>query len=192
MWDKSRNIVTGLIGIMLLASSPLAVAGMSSPEILAAKTSEYAKKGDWAAYAKIMHPEALSSLKKIFRPIAEADASGQVLSRFFGIPSLARYDSMTDADIFQAFMSNLTRNYPGFADAMRSHESTVVGSVSEGKELVHVVYRFGTMTEGMTISRTSVITFRRHNGKWKALLTGNIEGLAARLSQLSQGRSPKR
>jgi hypothetical protein len=50
-----------LFAITLLAPSSLA--GMSTPETLAAKTSEYAKKGDWAAYAKIMHPEALSSLK---------------------------------------------------------------------------------------------------------------------------------
>jgi hypothetical protein len=99
---------------------------------------------------------------------------------------------MADADIFQALMANLTRNFPGFADAMQSHETSVVGSVPEGKELVHVVYRMGAKTEGMTISKTSVITFRRHNGKWKALLTGNFEGLAARLSQRSQRRDPKR
>jgi hypothetical protein len=190
VWNRAKDIVVILIAITLLA--PNSLAGMSTPEILAAKTSEYAKKGDWAAYAKVMHPEALSSLKKIFRPIAEADTSGQVLRRFFGVPSLARYDSMADADIFQAFMANLTRNFPGFADAMQSHETSVVGSVPEGKELVHVVYRMGAKTEGMTISKTSVITFRRHNGKWKALLTGNIEGLAARLSQLSQRRDPKR
>lgn len=190
MWHRTRDIVVVLTAITLLSSS--ALADTSTPEVLAAKTSAFAKKGDWASYANLMHPEALSSLKKIFRPIAKADESGQVLRRLFGVQSLDRYDSMADTAIFQALMSNLTRNFPGFADAMQSHETDVIGSVPEGKDLVHVVYRFGAKTEGMTISKTSVITFRQHNGQWRALLTGNIEGLAARLSQLSQRRSPKR
>jgi hypothetical protein len=61
VWNRTKDIVIVLFAITLLAPSSLA--GMSTPETLAAKTSEYAKKGDWAAYAKIMHPEALSSLK---------------------------------------------------------------------------------------------------------------------------------
>lgn len=171
---------------LLCSAAPSVAQDATSPEALARAAAEATKKGDWAAFSQLMHPEALAELKRIFRPIVAIEGAGPMRSAFFGIEKVEQFDALDDAAVFERLMTNMAKNVPGMAEAMASSEMFIVGSLPEGDQLVHVVYHTGAKTEGMVFSKTSVMTFRRYQGGWRALLAGNIEGLAARLGQMAR------
>ena len=157
------------------------------PETTATAAMASAKKGAWSEYTHAMHPDALKKAKQIFRPLVAADESGQVGNMFFGVAGVPQYDAMSDSATFVALMVNLTKNLPAFAEAMKTAEFHIVGTVGEGKDLVHVVYRADAKVEDLAMSKMSVLSLRRFGDEWRLLLTGSLEGLAARLSQMSAG-----
>ena len=171
---------------LLFSAAPAVAQDATSPEALARGAAEMMKKGDWAGFARMMHPEALAELKRIFRPLVAAEGAGPMRSAFFGTEKIEQFDALDDAAVFERLMANLAKNVPGVAEAMASSEMFIVGSLPEGDQLVHVVYHSGAKAEGMIFSKTSVMTFRRYQGEWRALLAGNIEGLAARLGQMAR------
>ncbi len=176
------------LALALIAAGARAAQESPSPEALAKTAAELTRKGDWAGFARMMHPEALAELTRIFRPIVAAEGAGPMRSAFFGVESLEQFDALTDAGVFERLMTNLAKNVPAVAEAMSTSEIFVVGSLPEEDQLVHVVYHGGAKAEGLIFSKTSVMTFRRYNGEWRALLSGNVEGLAARLRQLTQAK----
>jgi hypothetical protein len=137
-----------LIGLFLGApgwakepGSPDSAPKAGSPES-AAKTAMVAmKKGDWGAYTHGMHPEALAKAKEMFGAVVANDASGRVGQLFFGVPSAQGFDALSDSASFVAFMTNLTREFPMFGEVMRTAEFEVIGTLREGSDLAHIVYR---------------------------------------------------
>lgn len=181
-----RVLLTALLPLAMTV--PASAAERESPEAAASAAMAAAKKGDWAAYTHRMHPEALAKAKRMFGAVVASDASGRMGKLFFGVDSAMGYDALSDSGAFVALMTNLTEHLPAFAEAMKTADFTVIGTLPEGKDLVHVVYRTGAKAEDLEITRTSVLSLRRHGDEWRMLLTGNIEGLAARLSQMSGSR----
>jgi hypothetical protein len=172
-----------------LAQAPEAKPAPATPQEVLLTTVELTKKGDWAGFARIMHPEALADLRRMFRPLVEAGTE-QIGKPFFGIESIKEFDALSDPALFERFMSNLTK-LPGVAEALGSAEASVIGTVEEAPDLAHVVYRGIAKAEGVTVSKTNVITLRRANGEWKALLNGSIEGMAARLAAVVGAEDPE-
>jgi len=182
--------------LAVLYLSPCAACGEAqSPEAVASAAMESAKRGDWAAYTHSMHPGALARAKELFRPLVAGDTEARLGKMFFGVAGVTQYDAMSDSTTFQALMEHLTRNLPAFAEAMKTAEFKIVGTVPEGDDVVHVVYRADASVDDLAITRTSVMSLRKQGGEWRLLLTGNIEGLASRLSQMSSqksGSNPRR
>jgi len=161
--------------------------GTQTPEEVAKASMDFTSKGDWSSYAKLMHPEALTQAKRLFQPLVAADKSGELLELFFGVKTVKQFDALSDAGVFEALMINITKNIPGFTDALKTVDFKLVGSVLEGEELVHVVYRTGAQVKGINFSNTSVMTLRRHQGQWRLILDSNLEGLAASISEKLSG-----
>ncbi len=172
--------------ILLLATvitlPALAAEGVDeSPTAVAGRLSSTLKKGDWEAYSRLMHPDALSRLKNMFAPLAELPDAEEVFPSLFGVKGAEEFRKLTDREVFVRLMSNLEESVPGFGEAVRNLEMTVIGQVPEGKELMHVVFRSNTAVDKLTVSSTDVMTLRRTPEGWRALLTANIEGLAEQL-----------
>jgi len=179
------GLLTGVSGWAKETGSPDSAPKAGSPES-AAKTAMVAmKKGDWGAYTHGMHPEALAKAKEMFGAVVANDASGRVGQLFFGVQSPGAFDALSDSASFVAFMTNLTREFPMFGEVMRTAEFDVIGTLREGAELAHIVYRAGAKAEDLAITKTAVLTMRRHGNEWRMLLAANIEGLASRLPQLT-------
>jgi hypothetical protein len=181
--DMNYNKVVLGLALVVIFSGITVYGQEETPEQVAKTSMEFTVKGDWASFARLMHPEALAAARGMFRPIFDADKSGQFGEAFFGVKTPAEFDALSDVAAFEALMTNLTKNIPLFTDVLKSAEFSIVGSVAEGTELVHVVYRTGAKAEGLTISKLSVVSLRRHQGRWRLLLTGNIDGLAAAFLQ---------
>ncbi len=163
----------------------VAGAQVESPEAVAKRGIDAARTSDWPGYTAVMHPEALAALKEMFRPIVAIEAGGEFRKMFFGVETTEQFEALTDAGAFEALMKSLSTNVPGFAEAMASAQFEPIGTLPEGAELVHLVYRTDAATQGLKISKTSVLTLRRYEGQWRMLLSGSIEGIAQRLAAMT-------
>lgn len=174
-------------GIVAVAAL-LAVVPVCSAQTVAATPEEVAREmltltraGDWPGYAKLLHPEALVALQRMFHDVVVGDTSHEAGKQLFGVADVAAFDALPASEVFQRLMATLTR-IPQFAAALASAEGVVVGSVPEGADLVHVVFRVSASADSLTFSRVSAMTLRKFEGQWRALLSGNIEGIAAALA----------
>jgi hypothetical protein len=185
MDPRPRRRTSTIATVLVLACATLASAQSEAPDAVARRAAEATARADWKAFAELMHPAALADFRRMFREIVAIDGAAELRKSFFGIDTLAEYDALTDAGTFEALMKGLATNVPGMAEALGSLSMEVVGVLPEGEELAHVVYRTGASIENLTISKTAVMTLRRHDGQWRMLLNGAIEGLAERLAMVA-------
>ena len=184
---KRLVIVAVLIVLRLSVNAESVPASpAASPEAVVKQMFSVSREADWPGYVKLMHPEALAEFKKMFREIVATEVGKELGTLFFDTKSADEYDAVESAVLFERFMKNLSVKVPQFGEALKTAEGSVVGSVPEGADLVHVVYRSSASAEGIAISRVNAVTLRKHQGEWRLLLTGNIEGIAARLGQLAE------
>jgi hypothetical protein len=148
-----------------------------SPEEVAKASLEYGYKGDWSAYARLMHPEALAEFKRKLRPIIAADMSGRIAEFFLGVKDFPQFEAMSEIAVFEEMISNSTKKFPQAAGLIKTTDYSIIGSVPEGADLVHVVYRFGVKSEQLS-TVVEVISLRRYQGGWRLLLRGRIEDIA--------------
>lgn len=175
-----------LMGFMTLALATAMNAGAASPTDVVSQSFAVTKKGDWAAYTQMTHPEALAAAKRMFRAVVAVDTTGRVGDLFFGVNSLEQFDALSDAAAYTALWQNLTTKLPVLGDAIRSAEDSIIGTVPEGADVVHVVCRESASTQGISMSKVSVITVKKSGEDWKLMLAGNFDGLAARLGQFAK------
>ena len=56
--------------------------------------------------------------------------------------------------------------------------NSVIGEVLEGDALAHIVYRARIASPKESVANVTVLSLRRSPGGWKALLDGDLQGLA--------------
>ena len=72
---------------------------------------------------------------------------------------------------------------PQLKQAMSSAEIDVLGELPEGDTLVHVVVRTSAQALGVGMSEVSVLTTKKHEGAYRVMLSGQIEGLITAIAQ---------
>jgi hypothetical protein len=138
------------------------------------------KGGDWDATARMMHPDALAEMHEVFVALAELDGTGEVAEEFFGVQTLAEVQAHTPEQTFAAIMRNLIGGDPQVAAAFGGSDVQMIGTVAEGDTL-HLVYRMGLSLQGAPVTKLAVASFQRHDGEWRMLLSGEIDGLVQML-----------
>lgn len=156
-----------------------------SPEAFAARYLKVTKAGQWQEIDDLMHPEALLQLKQMFAEIV-AVRPAEVGKMFFGTTTMAEYEKLTGREVFERLMSALTKTVPGVAAAIRNTETAIIGHVKEGSDLAYVVYRATTKVNSSTSSSIAVMPLKRDGTTWKALLSGNFEGLVSAFSKANK------
>ena len=137
---------------------------------------EAARENDWAACSQMMHPEALAEFHRAFTSIARSDESGEVARMFFGVESGEDVVKLSPSSSFERVMQAIIAMYPGTEEIFGTSETTILGSVPEG-EVIHIVYRVYMEIEGGSVSKIAVASFKRDGDQWRALLTGDMEGM---------------
>jgi hypothetical protein len=171
--------------ILMLAMLALAapVTAQSTPESAAAEYLRVLRTGDWDQTARLMHPDALSELKGFFVAMADADSAGIILRPMFGVASADELRQLPPEDVYARLLRGVARSAPQLITSMRGMESTVIGSVPEGDQDAHVVYRLNLTLNGVTSTKVDVLSFRRSGDRWMGLLSGDLRALAQTLAR---------
>jgi hypothetical protein len=133
---------------------------------------------DFDGMAGLMHPESLAELREIFAPVLASEAGPEIISAI-GLPPPEELSSMSDTEFFAAFMRAIVAGDSTMADALRQAQADLLGSVPEGADTVHVVYRMRMKVEDVEVSEMGVLSLARWENTWRGLLAGDLAGLAA-------------
>jgi hypothetical protein len=176
-------LLGALVPALGFAQAP--AAPTETPEQVAQRAVELARGGEWDGFAKLMHPNDLAELKKLFREILVIDTSGQFASGLFGIENLDAYDKLDGAQVLANLMRTMTQLEPSMAEAMGSIGSETLGSVAEGPDVVHLVQRTSATVGTLTIRKMEVTSLKKFEGSWRMLAKGELQGMAETLKQVA-------
>lgn len=172
-----------LVLAVLLSAGPARAQAAPTPEDAARRYFEVMRRAEWDAAAKLMHPDALEQFKSFFTTLAAADSAAPVISTFFGVKTAAELRALPAAEVYARMIRSLAAMSPETKQALTSIQAEVIGSVPEGGDAAHVVYRMNVAVSGVSVAKVQVISFRRSGDRWLALLTGDLQGMIQSLSR---------
>jgi hypothetical protein len=186
---RRRSMLLVLIAA-LLSGRPAAAQKQGSPEAFALQYMAATQAGDWATVASYMHPEALTQFKSMYGELAAMVPTGQIYTNLFGVADSAAFAAAEPQTLFTSFMKIVAVAMPGLADAMAGSSNEIIGPVDEKKAgITHLVYRMKFDVDGLSMTKVEVMPLKKYDGAWRAMLTGDIEGMAAGMKQqLQQSR----
>lgn len=178
--------ICGITAIMLFAlaapsaaQQPRARPDARSVRAVAERVLGALTRKDAIAFAAEVHPEAVAAFRsnviRILEQAATPEQRAQALRFFGGARSVDDLRKMPSDQVFIAYMR-------GVFDRMSAAGSlqitnVILGEVAEGPNLVHVVYRARATSGSESVENVTVLTLRRSPGGWKALLSGDLQGL---------------
>jgi hypothetical protein len=180
---------TFLRSILILAAlsaasgADFARAAQDTPESAAKAYFAALRSGDWAKCASLMHRDALASMKRTFAAAINADKTGDAAKTIFKLKSAAEYSQLSEASVFERVMDFITSVDPDMKTAMASETNTILGRVDESPDLAHIVFRSRTKMGGEEINEVDLISFKKQDSTWRALLPSDIENMLTSLAE---------
>jgi hypothetical protein len=80
-------------------------------------------------------------------------------------------------------MDFITSVAPDMKTALAASTNTILGRVDEGPDLVHIVFRSRTKLEGVDVNEVDLISFKKQDSNWRALLTSDMEDMLNRFAE---------
>jgi len=180
---------TFLRSILILAAlsaatgADFAQAAQDTPESVAKAYFAAMQSADWAKCASLMHRDALASMKRTFAAAINADKTGDSAKTIFKLKSGAEYSQLSEATVFERLMDFITSVEPDMKTALSSSTNTILGRVDESPDLAHVVFRSRTKLEGDEVNEVDLISFKKQDSAWRALLPSDIENMLNSLAE---------
>jgi hypothetical protein len=166
--------------LVLLADAPAhaQARNLATPEAAATAFTMALRSQQYAEAAAIMHPEALARFRAMFLPLATHEKGVELRQQLFGASTVADLNALDDVALFERFLRSVMTLSPEFQAMMGAAETDMIGHVAEGTNIAHVVYRMRLKAEGIAVTKLDVMSLQLTGGEWKALLNGDIEGMA--------------
>jgi hypothetical protein len=121
----------------------------------------------WDGVARRMHPDALAEVRAAVDIVVEADSTGWALRHLAGgVTDRAAYRALADIEVFRRAMAGVQAEVPGLLSSLVSRRSQILGSVAEGSDTVHVVYRIVGLVHGSQPRVRALTTVRTPDG-WR-------------------------
>lgn len=164
------------IGIALPSLGPREAAAQEiDSDSLATEFQTAIRAMAWAPAAARMHPEGLDHFKYLITVLIEAEGAGsRVLDLLFPGMTVTAYHAHPPERVFQRVLGFLTERARGLMHALVVREVEVLGSVFEGPELAHVVYRSEAQLSG-AVPELRVMTLKRDGGAWRVLTSQELD-----------------
>jgi len=180
---------TFLKSILILAAlaaatgAGFAQTSQETPESVAKAYFAAMQAVDWAKCASLMHPDALASMKRTFATVISADKTGDAAKTIFKLKSAAEYSQLSEAAVFERLMDFITSVAPDMKAALASSTNTILGRVDESPDVAHIVFRSRTKVAGDEVNEVDLISFKKQDSTWRALLTSDMEEMLNRFAE---------
>lgn len=145
----------------------------------------------WAELVERMHPDAVAHVRLAVDIVVDADTTGWALEQLAGgVSDRAAYARLDDDEVFLRAMRAVQLQVPGLLSSLVSRRSEVVGTVPEGPDMAHVVYRMLSLVQG-AVPRITVMTLVRTDDGWKVRAAEELDVLHTALRGIPRpGRTP--
>jgi hypothetical protein len=130
-----------------------------------------------------MHRDALASMKRTFAAAIDADKTGDAAKTIFKLKSAAEYSQLSEATVFERVMDFITSVEPEMKTVLASSTNTILGRVDESPDLAHLVLRSRTKMGGEEVNEVDLISFKKQDSTWRALLPSDIENMLNSLAE---------
>lgn len=178
-----------MVAAMLLWAVPAPGATqMPGPEAAEAAATELVAAmtaADWAGMAERMHPAALRELRELLEPMFRIPEMTELREQVLGVSTVQAMAQLPDGAFFAGLMRMSLMRDPLAGSILETASYSPVGVVMEG-DTAHVVGRMVMKPEGIPITKMEVSSFLVHDGRWLALLSGDLSAIAAVLSTMAQ------
>ena len=180
-----------LLCCLVLALTQIATraAEEATPEAVAKRQIEAMKTLNWELVARYTHPKALEQMQSLFIPVVIAGSSAkdnpaaqEMMKIVFAGKSADELSGMSPGAFFQIVMKGISGATPDFKSAMTGMEVQILGSVKEGDNLAHVVYRLSRHIGDAVATKIAITTVERDGETWKAQLNADLENVARAIS----------
>jgi len=181
-----RTFLTSILILAALSAATgadFASAAQDTPESVAKAYFAAMQSADWAKCASLMHHDALASMKSTLATVVNADKTGDAAKTIFKLKSVAEYSQLGEAAVFERLMDFITSVAPDMKTALAASTNTILGRVDEGPDLVHIVFRSRTKVEGEEVNEVDLISFKKQDSNWRALLTSDMEDMLNRFAE---------
>ena len=181
--------------VFVFATAASYAAEEATPESITKRQIEAMRTLNWELVARYTHPKALAQLQALFLPVVIAGEKAkdnpsavEMMRIVFAGKSVEELARMSPAAFFQIVMNGISGATPDFKSAMTGMEVEILGHVSEGENLAHVVYRLSRpLGEGIA-TKIAITSVERDGNGWKALLNSDLENVARAISARLQQR----
>ena len=177
-----RSILV-LAALTAASGADFAQAAQDTPESAAKAYFAALRSADWAKCASLMHHDALASMKSTLAAVVNADKTGDAAKTIFKLKSGAEYSQLGEAAVFERLMDFITSVAPDMKTALAASTNAILGRVDEGPDLVHIVFRSRTKLEGVEVNEVDLISFKKQDSNWRALLTSDMEDMLNRFAE---------
>jgi hypothetical protein len=177
-----RSILV-LAALTAASGADFARAAQDTPESAAKAYFAALRSADWAKCASLMHRDELASMKRTFAAAINAERTGDAAKTIFKLKSAAEYSQLSEATVFERVMDFITSVEPDMKTAMASSTNTILGRVDESPDLAHIVFRSRTKMGGEEIDEVDLISFKKQDSAWRALLPSDIENMLNSLAE---------
>lgn len=172
-----------LSALSAASGSDFARAAQDTPESVAKAYFAALRSADWAKCASLMHRDALASMKRTFAAAINADKTGDAAKTIFKLKSVAEYSQLSEATVFERVMDFITSVEPEMKTVLGASTNTILGRVDESPDLAHLVLRSQTKMGGEEVNEVDLISFKKQDSTWRALLPSDIENMLNSLAE---------
>lgn len=167
-----------LLATAFLLISAQAATAQDTPVDVARRHFAALKSGNVDAYMDLMHPDELAKFKSMLAPAMAADTSGEGAKQLFDLNNSAEFMRLTDREVFARVLKKFVMDSPDFQETMTTMQVEPIGSVMEGTDMSHVVYRMKIrIYDEVDVTSMEVVSMRRFNNSWRMMLDKEMEGM---------------
>lgn len=168
--------ISKILCCLCLCLPVVAQTSEETPEVVAKAYIAASTAGDWSKAAAFLEPEALASLKGMFSEVMKLDKKNEAGKELFGLKNNAEFEQLSGEQVFEKLISMLIMAVPQMKQILSESQNTILGQVSEGNEIVHVVYRMSVKIGDGSISKVEVMSMKKTGGTWRLKLSQEMEG----------------
>jgi len=178
-----------LILLMLCFAKPSAAEPMPNEQIVRTIEgyTQAMRDGDYLGMARAMHPGDLRDFKELLATVGQsAENQGQFRefgALFPGVRNMEQFRAQTPEEVFARLMKAVVGMMPELRAILAGAEIQVLGAVTEGEDLIHVVHRMRMQVEGTTVTTIDVISLRKFDDRYFILIDEQVRGIATALQR---------